>query len=80
MTKGKDLNRMWNVGARHALYSTFGTFYMILEDFPGALFDPHGYILFETREDFLTCRYLNIGKRLNVSSGIKNIPGYKRMR
>ena len=49
---GEMLNREWKVGARHALYHKDGTFYENLERFPGALFDPDGYILFKTQDDY----------------------------
>ena len=44
---GRNLNEKWKVGAKHALYHKDGTWYERLEKFPGALFDPYGYILFE---------------------------------
>src|SRR5438552_8998426 len=43
---GKQLNDEWKVNARHALFSRTGGWYENLASFPGALFDPHGYILF----------------------------------
>ncbi len=57
---GKNLNKRWNVGAQHALYHKDGTWYQILERFPGALFDHNGYVLFNTKEQFKKCSYLNI--------------------
>jgi hypothetical protein len=77
---GEDLNRQWNVNAKHALYHQDGTFYENLNRFPGALFDPKGYILFKTELDYDNSPYLDIGKRLNVRQGISSIPGYKRMK
>lgn len=77
---GKNLNEKWRVGARHALYRKTGDWYMHLEYFPGALFDPNGYILFDTEEQFRNCAYLKIGKRVHVSGGISKIPGYVKMR
>ena len=57
---GKQLNREWKVGALHALYRKNGTWYNLLERFPGVLFDTNGYIPFQTREDFrknkFTCK------------------------
>ncbi len=76
---GASLNAQWNVGARHALYHTDGTFYMPLERFPGAYFDPNGYVLFRTEVEYVNNGYLDIGKRVNVRGGISRIPGYKRM-
>jgi hypothetical protein len=76
---GEYLNRKWNVNALHALYHYEGTFYEKLKKFPGALFDPNGYILFKTEQEYLNSHYLKIGKKLNVHSTISSIPGYKRM-
>jgi len=76
--RGKTLNRLWGVGAKHALYSVNGAWYAVLKHFPGALFDDHGYILFRTRDDYLQCEHLQIGVDLNVPGGISNIPGYVR--
>jgi len=81
MTKptGRELNRKWNVGAQHALYSKRGTWYHLLERFPGALFDANGYVLFDSRRAHERCPHLNIGQELNVSGGISNIPDYIKM-
>ncbi len=76
--RGNDLNREWKVGARHALYHKRGTWYMPLKRFPGALFDPNGYIRFETREAFEACSHIQIGERVNVAGGISRIPGYTK--
>jgi hypothetical protein len=76
---GRELNRRWGVGAQHALYSRYGTWYHNLERFPGALFDEHGYVLFKTKQDYRNCRQLHITKDLNVPDGIAKIHGYKKM-
>jgi len=79
MTRGEVLNRKWNVGARHALYHKDGHFFNNLQIFPGALFDPEGYVIFKTEEDYLKCPYLKIGKeKTNVYKTISAIPGYVR--
>ena len=77
--RGKDLNRKWSVGAEHALYRQDGCWYNHLKQFPGALFDAHGYIVFETEEAYEQCSQLRHGKQLNVTGGISSIPGYVRM-
>ena len=48
--------------------------------FPGALFDPDGYVIFESEEQFRASEGLRIGKRLTISTGIKSLPGYVRVR
>jgi 5-methylcytosine-specific restriction protein A len=76
---GKLLNELWEVHARHALYHKDGTFFENLRDFPGALFDDNGYVIFRTEQEYKNCSYLDIGQKLNVYHGISSIPGYKRM-
>jgi 5-methylcytosine-specific restriction protein A len=71
---GKYLNDLWGVGANHALYREDGKWYHQLEDFPGALFDANGYIVFETEEDYLASPYLQIQKDLHIPNGISSIP------
>jgi hypothetical protein len=82
---GKRLNKLWKVGAKHALYREDGYWYMRLERFPGALFDPNGYVLFETEQAFITCPYLRVGQRVHVTirgrrASISQIPTYRRMK
>ena len=77
---GANLNRKWNVGATEAHYHKDGKFFMPLKRFPGALFDPDGYLLFSTRDEYESSPYLSIGDRLNVPGGISSVPGYRRMR
>ena len=45
----------------------------------GALFDPHGYILFKTLEAYQRCPNLSHGVKLNVRVGISTIHGYVRI-
>jgi hypothetical protein len=77
---GKELNREWKVGARHALYRETGNWFQLLKRFPGALFDANGYILFETKQDYEQCEFLQRGKEIGVPRGIASIKGYVTMR
>jgi 5-methylcytosine-specific restriction enzyme A len=76
---GKYLNDLWNVHAKHALYREDGKWYHQLKDFPGALFDANGYIVFETKDDYLKSPHLQIQKDLHVHNGISSIPSYVRV-
>lgn len=76
---GKYLNDLWNVSAKHALYREDGRWYHQLNDFPGALFDANGYIIFETKDDYLKSAYLQFQKDLHVPKGISSIPSYIRV-
>jgi hypothetical protein len=80
---GRILNREWGVDAEHALYREDGTWYHVLERFPGALFDAHGYILFPTEDDYKNCSGISIGWEKNwmhVAGGIANLPGCIRVK
>jgi hypothetical protein len=84
---GKRLNTVYRIGAAHALFSEDGTFYMQLEQFPGALFDKGGFVLFRTEEEFnaaLRGGHLRLTRpaeadhrmRINVRPGISSLPQY----
>ena len=77
---GRQLNKEWEVGAKHALFHRDGTWYNNLKLFPGALFDPEGYVLFGTEEEYLNNPRVSVGKETNVPKGIFSLPGYVRKR
>lgn len=76
---GRELNRKWNIGAAHVLYHKDGTWFHVLERFPGALCDPHGYVLFSDKDQYIKAPQLKIGVRTAVPAGINQLPGYVRM-
>jgi 5-methylcytosine-specific restriction protein A len=75
---GRLLNTRWNVHARHALYHREGTWYNNLTRFPGALFDPNGYVIFQTESDYRSNRHVRITQETNVPNGISSMPTYVR--
>jgi len=75
---GQQLNKEWGVGARHALFHKDGTWYNNLQRFPGALFDPEGYVLFKIEEEYLSSPYVSVGRQTNIPRGISSMPGYVR--
>jgi len=75
---GKKLIGDWNLPVKQARYHQDGTFYENPRDFPCALCDPNGYVIFNTEQEYCSNPYLNIGKKLNVIRGIASIPGYRR--
>jgi hypothetical protein len=78
-TKAAELNEAWRVGAAHARYSYDGHWYATLNRFPAALFDPHGYILITSEEDYRAAP-IQIGKQISVPKpGISGLRGYVRM-
>lgn len=76
---GRHLNELWKVGAAHSLYHHKGKWYHLLTRFPGALFDPSGYVLFETEKAFLSCSQLSITLEVHVPNGINQMPHYVRV-
>jgi hypothetical protein len=82
---GDNLNRAWKVGALQARYHKDGTFYQGLHTFPGAFFDPDGYILFSSESKYRDCPFLAFtlshnGEKVNVHKGISSIPGYHKVK
>ena len=75
---GQQLNREWGVGVHHPLYHKDGSYYNHIRYFPGALFDPEGYVVFRTEKEYLSSPYLQHGKQLHVPGGISSVPGYVR--
>jgi 5-methylcytosine-specific restriction enzyme A len=76
---GKELNIIWEVGAKHALYREDGKWYHQLQEFPGALFDANGYFIFNTKDEYLKSPFLQIKRDIHIPSGISSIPGYVRI-
>jgi 5-methylcytosine-specific restriction enzyme A len=71
------------VGAEHALYRKNGTWFHLLERFPGALFDADGFIPFESYEDFKKFRQrpgVTGHGEIAVQGGISSHPDYIRVR
>jgi hypothetical protein len=78
--KAVRLNEVWGIGAAQVRYSDDGHWYATLKRFPAALLDAHGYVLFETEEEYRSSAYLHIGKQISVPKpGISAIPGYVRV-
>lgn len=77
---GENLRRQWKIPVIQARYHKDGTFFMPLDRFPGALCDPNGYVIFETRSAYASCSRLEIGKRVNVHRGVSRLPGYVRVK
>ena len=73
---GKALNERWGVRAKHALYHKDGRWYETLKAFPGAMFDAHGYKVFNSEEEYKRSSGLRIGKKVNVRGGLNTLPGY----
>lgn len=57
-----------------------GTFYENLTEFPGALLDANGFVIFETEDEYRNCDGVTVKVKTNVDKpGIQSLPRYKRM-
>ena len=79
-TNAEALIKRWEIPVVQGYYHQGGTFYMNLTKFPGALFDPNGYVVFETEDEYRNCAGVNVGdEKTNVRKpGIRALPQYKR--
>ena len=78
--KAVRLKGAWGVRAEQVRYSDDGHWYAMVNRFPAALFDAHGYVLFATEAEFLASKYIRAGKLISVPKpGISAIPGYVRV-
>ena len=74
---GNYLNKLLNINAKHALYREDGKWYHNLKEFPGALFDRNGYVIFNNKESYYSYPGLQIRKDLHIANGIRNLDNYK---
>ena len=74
---GKKINALLKVGVKHALYRNDGKWYHNLTQFPGALFDQDGYVIFLTEDVYKSEANLQIKEDLHVQNGIKTLKGYR---
>lgn len=81
MLKGEPINQLLNLGAVHALFFKDSSWYHELNEFSGVLIDPNGYIIFESRADYLNYPGLDFGPAANQvhirPSGISSLPTYQ---
>lgn len=77
-TTGRQLAREWKVDIAQALYHHEGRWYHRLEHFPAALFDPSGYVRFNSEAEYRACEGLQHGEHLHVPGGISRLCGYVR--
>lgn len=74
--KGADLNKVLGINAKHALYRDDGKWFHHLKEFPGALFDRNGYIIFYSKSEYDKHTALQHGIDLHVKDGISTLKDY----
>jgi 5-methylcytosine-specific restriction protein A len=76
---GKWLNKKYGIGASQARYRENGVWYHPLKDFPGALFDGDGYVLFSSEAEYLGAATIKHGpdpNHIHAIDGIAKANGY----
>ncbi len=78
---GKQLQKIWGLDVKSALYSEWGNFYGLIDEalFPAALTDKYGYICFLTINELVNTPGVKVGKRINVPKRISSLPNYVRV-
>ena len=67
----------FNLNGVHARYQTDGTFYNLLDGFPGILFDLYGYVIFATESDVVGVADKPKEKKPTRKKGLQLAPGEK---
>lgn len=75
MCKAKDLIQSLRLPVKYGLFSERGNFFNLPSEYPVALMDKSGYVVFPDR-DSLARSGISVAKRINVRGGVKNLPGY----
>jgi len=73
---GRQLIKEWGIPCDYGLLSDWGNFYALPKQFPVALIDSTGFVIFDRQED-LIAQGAALGKRLNVPARISSLPGYQ---
>jgi hypothetical protein len=77
MITARKIEKIVSTGAKHSLYRKDGKWFHHLKEFPGVLFDENGYIVFDSKDEYITSPFLRHRQDLNVIEGIEQMPGYK---
>ena len=65
-----------DIPVQYGRFREDGKWYHHLTKFPSAFLDSHGYIIFNSKEEYQQCPYLHLGQDVNIPKGISAIPGY----
>ena len=76
---GKRLSIRENLMVAKAYYHWEGTWFQRVNEFPVALFDRDGYVIFETERDYLNHPDVDGSEKTNIPKGISSFSSYKKM-
>ncbi len=72
----QELINEHNILVQHGRYREDGKWYHHLKKFPSAFLNSNGYIIFNSKEEYQNCIFLQLGQDVNIPKGISAIPGY----
>ena len=78
MTTGKKLRGAWSIPAMRVYFHQDGDFYEVPIEFPAALCDMNGCILFKSREEMTVTRGVSVTSKVHIPDGISSLDGYKK--
>ena len=76
---GRRLAIRENLKVKKAYYHWEGTFFEPVHEFPVALFDEEGYVIFDSEHEYLNHPDVERGKKTNIPKGIASFSTYKKM-
>jgi len=79
---GRRLKSLWKIEAKQARYHFDSKFFMMLDYFPGALCDPNGFVVFDTKQELFAAdgvKAYDGCQRIFVADGIPSLAGYTKV-
>ena len=77
--RGSQLAIRENLKVKKAYYHWEGIFFEPVHEFPVALFDEDGYVIFDSEYEYLNHPDVERGKKTNIRKGIASFSTYKKM-
>ncbi len=78
--RGSQLADREGLSVKRAYYHHEGTWFQVPIEFPAALFDPRGYVVFETESEFRNTPGVEVGEKTNIHEGIWKLSKYRTMK
>ena len=75
----RQLVRQEGLDVRNAYYHWEGTWFQRVKEFPAALFDRFGYVMLNSRTEYLNHPKIGGSEKTNIPDGINSFPNYKKM-
>jgi hypothetical protein len=79
LAMGEELIKRWKIHAAQVRFHRSGNLYEVPKQFPAALADRNGYVVFQSKGDLRRAPQITLGKKLNVRGGISTMPGYQKV-